>query len=319
MLLESTHPLIQDDLTRVNDTIRAHLNTDLALIRTVTDYIIQRKQRIRPVLVLVVARMLGEPNSRHHALAGAVELIHGALALHAEVGGKALAVDETPEMALLGDEVKILLGDLLYTGAFKQLVSLQDLPVTRIIAKATNVISQGEVMHLVASRESMLEEARYLEIIQAKTACLFEAAARGAAMLSATSPQIAQAMAELGLNLGIAYQLQSEIRAHRALARLLASDTEAMTARIRISLPIIHTLANCAPADIQRVRESLARGETRDLAEIIVSSDPMHAIAATARQANEALERAQAGLAILDDSEIKRALMDPRLRDSTDH
>ncbi len=142
-------------MERVDAIIRAHMNNDVALIRQVVEFILHGAERRRPALVLATARALGHGGERPHALAAAVELIHISLALHDDVteasGG---AADGAHEAALFGNAGNILLGDLLYTSAFRMIVDLDDMEVMRVLSDATNVIAEGEVAYREAARRA---------------------------------------------------------------------------------------------------------------------------------------------------------------------
>lgn len=335
MLPRQLHPLIEGDLAHVNAAIRDQLRTDLVLIQAAVEYIIQRPWRIRPAMTLMVARALGGFNAHHYALAGTVELIRGALALHGEVGesGGAAQVRGGAD-ALFGDDVKILLGDLLYTGAFKLTVSLRHLPATRVIATATNVIAQGEVMYLEASRHPALNTDRYLEIVRARTSKLFEAAAQGAAILCGAPAPVEQALSAFGLHYGTAYCLLSEIE--RVQTSLDAStrrsspiqdpsqaftqnpkdtkdtkDGEGLDVRVSIGLcwPVVHAMASVgkeeAGALCEQMRHNRQAFEQRILP-AIASSD---ALAQCRALADSELASARAALGVLPDSEFKTELL----------
>lgn len=306
MLSHLSYPQLQDDLGRVNAIIRQHLNTDLLLIHQAVTLIIGREDRVRPALVALVARALGEPNARHDALAAAVELIHSALALHCEVGEAQTSPSEREDAAgLFGDDVKILLGDLLYTGAFKATVSLRDLRASQVIAKATNVIAQGEVMAIEARREPQIDTSRHLQIVRAHTATLFEAATRGAAILSGAAPEIEETMAAFGMHLGMAHRLAAEIA---ELEQALADWTETPStsrARLEPSLPILHAIEQATPDEAERLRALLLEPTSQARAQILASVRSSNGLAYTRRVMDAELAQARQALESLADSDAK--------------
>jgi len=206
--------LIDADLAQVGTLIQQRLNTDVALIAYAAQHIAQSpEQRVRPALALVCGQALGNSGARQQVLAAAVELIHAALALHHEVD---LPAEQAP--AGLGNAPSVLLGDLLYTGAFRAIVELGDMRVLRVLADATNQVAEGSVMYQqtyqAADAPATADETgqQHLHITQARTASLFEAGARCAAILAAAPPEVEAALAAYGQSWGLVWQLSRESR-----------------------------------------------------------------------------------------------------------
>jgi len=240
LIPSSFFTLIDADLAQVGTLIQQGLNTDVALIAYAAQHIARSpEQRVRPALALVCAQALGDRGARQQALAAAVELIHAALALHHEVD---LPAEEAP--AGLGNAPSVLLGDLLYTGAFRAIVALGDMRVLRVLADATNQVAEGSVMFQQtyqtpdAPAQSDDNGERHLRITQARTASLFEAGARCAAILAGASPEVEAALAAYGQSWGLVWQLSRESRpdqpsgrpARLTHAALAAALTQAQTA-----------------------------------------------------------------------------------------
>lgn len=211
----SFFPLIEADLDQVGTLIQQGLNTDVALIAYAAQHIAHSpEQRVRPALALVCGHAMGARGARQQALAAAVELIHAALALHHEV-------DQSVEAAPvgLGNAPSVLLGDLLYTGAFRAIVALGDMRVLRVLADATNQVAEGSVMYRqtyqAAGVSTTADEtgSQHLRITLARTASLFEAGARCAAILAAAPPEAEAALAAYGQSWGLVWQLGRESRA----------------------------------------------------------------------------------------------------------
>ena len=202
---------LQHDMEQVNALIRRQFDSEVVLIRQVVEFILHGEERVRPALVLAAARALGHTGDRHYALAAAVELIHISLALHDGVteasGGGA---DAHSEGALFGNAGNILLGDLLYTGAFRMIVDLNDMDVMRVLSDATNVIAEGEVLYRVAREAPERDAARYLDIVSRRRAKLFEAGAQCMAILHRATPEVCEAFARFGLHVGMAHALRTE-------------------------------------------------------------------------------------------------------------
>ncbi|MDX5408600.1 MAG: polyprenyl synthetase family protein [Thauera sp.] len=209
----TSHPAwLQHDMEQVNALIRAQLNSEVVLIGQVVDFILHASERVRPALVLAAARALGDGGERAYALAAAVELIHISLALHDDVteasGGGA---DAYSAGAMFGNAGNILLGDLLYTGAFRMIVDLQDMEVMRVLSNATNAIAEGEVRYRVARGEpAACSPEDWLDIARQRRARLFEAGAECMAILVGAAPSARMALADFGRHVGMAHTLETE-------------------------------------------------------------------------------------------------------------
>lgn len=209
-----SHPAwLQHDMEQVNARIRRQLNSEVVLIGQVVDFILHASERVRPALVLAAARALGGGGERACALAAAVELIHISLALHDDVteasGGGA---DAHSAGAMFGNAGNILLGDLLYTGAFRMIVDLQDMEVMRVLSNATNAIAEGEVRYRVARGEpAACTPEDWLDIAGQRRARLFEAGAECMAILLGAPPAARQALAGFGRHVGMAQTLETEV------------------------------------------------------------------------------------------------------------
>lgn len=202
---------LQNDMERVNALIRAQFDSEVVLIRQVVNLILHGGERTRPALVLAAARALGYSGERQYALAAAVELIHISLALHDGVteasGGGA---DAHSEGALFGNAGNILLGDLLYTGAFRMIVDLDDMAVMRVLSDATNVIAEGEVMYRAARDAGECSAAAYLDIVSRRRARLFEAGVECMAMVHGAAAATRAALKSFGAHVGMAYALRTD-------------------------------------------------------------------------------------------------------------
>ena len=202
---------LQHDMEQVNALIRRQFDSEVVLIRQVVEFILHGEERVRPALVLAAARALGHTGDRHYALAAAVELIHISLALHDGVteasGGGA---DAHSEGALFGNAGNILLGDLLYTGAFRMIVDLNDMDVMRVLSDATNVIAEGEVMYRAARVAPVRDAERHLNIVSRRRAKLFEAGAQCMAILHRATPEVSETFARFGQHVGMAHALRTE-------------------------------------------------------------------------------------------------------------
>ena len=185
MTIDFLAPVIGADMAAVDRVLRSSLDSDVVLIRQVADYIIAGGgKRLRPALLLLTAGATGYRGTHHHVLAAVVEMIHTATLLHDDVVDEsALRRGHPTANAQFGNAASVLVGDFLYSRAFQMMVALERPRVLEILAETTNAIAQGEVLQLMNAGDADLDENAYMNVIQRKTARLFEAAARLGAVL----------------------------------------------------------------------------------------------------------------------------------------
>ena len=201
--------LVSGDLNRVNAVILERMQSEVALIPELAGHLIAGGgKRMRPMLTLACAALLDYQGARHHKLAAAVEFIHTATLLHDDVvDGSGLRRGRRTANIIWGNPASVLVGDFLFSRSFELMVEDGSLKVLKILSRASSVIAEGEVNQLTAQRRIETSEDHYLEIISAKTAALFAAACRIAAVVAERDEEVEQALDAYGRNLGIAFQL----------------------------------------------------------------------------------------------------------------
>ena len=209
MDLSAIRAPVQEDVRAVDELILRRLESSVVLINQIGHYIVSSGgKRLRPLLVLLSARACGYTESRHLDAAAIVEFIHTATLLHDDVvDGSDLRRNRDTANAVWGNEASVLVGDFLYSRAFEMMVDVGSMRLMDVMARATNRIAEGEVLQLLNTNDADTDESRYMEVIQRKTATLFEAGTRLGAILAAAPPEVEDAMARFGLHLGIAFQL----------------------------------------------------------------------------------------------------------------
>src|SRR6476469_7261771 len=201
--------LVGSDMNGVNAVILERMQSKVALIPELAGHLIAGGgKRMRPMLTLASASLLGYPGTRHHKLAASVEFIHTATLLHDDVvDGSGLRRGRRTANIIWGNPASVLVGDFLFSRAFELMVEDGSLKVLRILSHASAVIAEGEVEQLTAQRRVETKEEHYLDIIAAKTAALFAAACRIAAIVAERDQAAEEALDAYGRNLGIAFQL----------------------------------------------------------------------------------------------------------------
>jgi octaprenyl-diphosphate synthase len=264
-------PVLAADLAEVDRVIRARLTSEVALVSTVADYIIAAGgKRMRPVLLLLMARALGYDGRWHHQLAAVIEFIHTATLLHDDVVDESeLRRGRKTANAAFGNAASVLVGDFLYSRAFQMMVEADDMRVMRVLADATNVIAEGEVLQLMNCNDPDVDEQRYLQVIRYKTAKLFEAAAQVGAILCRAPSAAEEAAAEYGRRLGTAFQLIDDVLDYSGVTDEIGKNVGDDLREGKPTLPLLHAMARGTAAERAMIREAIAQGHTERFDEIM--------------------------------------------------
>jgi octaprenyl-diphosphate synthase len=270
-----TIPLLQaalrDDLQAVDGVLREALHSDVGLIGRIADHIIAGGgKRLRPALLLLVAQACGYRDAHQHTLAAVIEMIHTATLLHDDVVDESsLRRGHDTANAIFGNSASVLVGDFLYSRAFQLMVTVDNTRVFQILAAATNIIAEGEVMQLINSGNPEIDEMTYRDVIQRKTAKLFEAAARLGAVLGGAAPPLEEALARYGMHLGTAFQLIDDVLDytgdHAAIGKNLGDDL----AEGKPTLPLIRALAVGSPQEAALIRSAVKAGGLADFRPVL--------------------------------------------------
>jgi len=204
---------ISDDMKAVDAVIRARLNSDVVLIRTVGDYIIGAGgKRMRPALLLMIANALGYRGERHHLLAAVVEFIHTSTLLHDDVVDESdLRRGRSTANAVFGNAASVLVGDYLYSRSFEMMVEADSMRIMQVLSQATTIIAEGEVLQLLNVHDPDVSIERYMQVVRYKTAKLFEAACQVGAIIAGADSAQEEAAAAYGRHIGTAFQLVDDV------------------------------------------------------------------------------------------------------------
>ncbi len=255
----------------VDGVIRARLDSGVLLIRQVAEYIVGGGgKRLRPMLLLLSAGAFGYRGAHRHELAAVVEFIHTATLLHDDVVDESeLRRGRATGNALFGNATAVLVGDFVYSRAFQMMVEVDSLRVLRVLADATNVIAEGEVMQLMSCHNPDVEEKRYLEVIRYKTAKLFEAATRLGAILGSAPRNQEDAIADYGTHLGTAFQLVDDVLDYSGDQAVIGKNLGDDLAEGKPTLPLIYSIKHGTPQQAQLVRRAIEHGGRDELAAVI--------------------------------------------------
>ncbi|MGH8268672.1 MAG: polyprenyl synthetase family protein, partial [Steroidobacteraceae bacterium] len=251
----------------------------------------------------------GHRPQAHVEAAAFIEFIHTATLLHDDVvDGSSLRRGRDTANQVFGNQASVLVGDFVYSRAFQMMASLTSQPVMEIMADATNVIAEGEVMQLMNAHDPDTTEQRYLEVIYRKTAKLFEAGAEVAAVLAGSPEQVRQALAAYGRHLGTAYQLVDDVLDYRSNPAERGKNLGDDLAEGKPTLPLIYAMRNGNPAQRDAIRIAIEKGDLAQLEPIIAAIESTGGLEYAARLAKESAEQALLSLKLLPGSVYKEGL-----------
>jgi octaprenyl-diphosphate synthase len=299
-------------MQRVDAVIRERLASRVALIDQISGYIIGAGgKRIRPRLVLLFAEALGFEGPQRYELAAIVEFIHTATLLHDDVVDEsALRRGRATANAMFGNAASVLVGDFLYSRAFQMMVSVNSMRVLDVLADATNVIAEGEVLQLMNMHDPDLAVADYLRVIRFKTAKLFEASARLGAVLAGAPPALEEACAEFGRSLGTAFQLVDDLLDYDGNSDELGKNVGDDLREGKPTLPLLLAMERGDAAQRALIRHAIEEGELQKLPEILRIVRDTGALDATRQAAQAEADKARATLEALPPSRAKDALLE---------
>jgi len=309
--LEDLKKLTDSDMLRVNQVISDHLASDVVLINQLSQHIIlSGGKRLRPMLVILTARACGYQGEDDALLAAVVEFIHTATLLHDDVVDDSdMRRGKQTASTIWGNEAAVLVGDYLYSRAFQMMIKSRSMVIMDLLANTTNIIAQGEVLQLLNIRDPDTTEDKYQEVIYAKTACLFEAAARIGALLGKVDNAREQALQAYGKHLGIAFQLIDDALDYSAESEELGKNVGDDLAEGKPTLPLIRAMEVGDANQKKLIRDAIESGRIERFDEINRVIEDTGALQYTLSQAQAEAAAAKNAIAELDDSEYRQALM----------
>jgi len=310
MGIDTVNELIASERKAVDTLIRHRLQSDVVLINQLANYIINSGgKRLRPILVILAAKAYDYQGSYHCQLAAVIEFIHTATLLHDDVvDASALRRGKETANAIWGNEASVLVGDFLYSRSFQMMVEVGDGRIMEILANATNVIAEGEVMQLLNCHEPDTPESLYLEVIRYKTAKLFEAAMQIGAVLAGRSDHEIEQLGLYGMHLGTAFQLIDDVLDYSASSDVIGKNIGDDLAEGKPTLPLIHTMRAGSIAQANVVRDAIQHGGRDKIQEVIQAINDTGALNYTTQIAEKEIEKAIAALHVLPRSPYKEAL-----------
>lgn len=290
--------LIAGDMAEVDRVIAKRLDSGAPLVGEVSKYIISAGgKRLRPALLLLMTGALGYTGSQRFNLAAVVEFIHTATLLHDDVVDESTLRRGRPTAnESFGNPASVLVGDFLYSRAFQMMLDADDKRVMQILAEATNVIAEGEVLQLMNVNDASLDEAAYLRVIRSKTAKLFEASTQLAAVLAGSDRQTEAACVAYGQALGTAFQVIDDVLDYAGDATETGKNLGDDLREGKATLPLILAMQRATPGESATIRSAIEAGDARQLSQIVDIVRRSGALDATHAAAAAEAQRAMAAL-----------------------
>lgn len=302
---------IANDMKAVDAVIRARLNSDVVLIRTIGDYIVGAGgKRMRPAMLLMMANALGYRGSNHHLLAAVVEFIHTATLLHDDVVDESdLRRGRSTANAVFGNAASVLVGDYLYSRSFEMMVESNSMPAMSVLSAATTVIAEGEVLQLLNVHDPDVSMDRYLQVVRYKTAKLFEAATQVGAIVGGATPEQETAAAAYGRHIGTAFQLIDDVLDYGGDAEALGKNVGDDLREGKPTMPLIRVMEVGTAQQKQLIQDAIKTGEA-DFAAVAQAIHDTQALEFTRQAAVTESELARQALASLPVSVHQQSLLE---------
>ncbi len=302
---------ISDDMKAVDAIIRARLNSEVVLVRTIGDYIVGAGgKRMRPAMVLMIANALGYHGKNHHLLAAVVEFIHTATLLHDDV------VDESDMRrgrrtanAVFGNAASVLVGDYLYSRSFEMMVETGSMAAMSVLSGATTVIAEGEILQLLNVHDPDVSMDRYLQVVRYKTAKLFEAAAQVGAIVAGATSEQEQAAAAYGRHVGTAFQLIDDVLDYSGDVQALGKNVGDDLREGKPTMPLIRVMETGSAGQRQLIQDAIRTGEA-DFEAVARAIHDTEALEYTRRAAREEADLARQALSVYPASANRDSLLE---------
>ncbi|MBW2185465.1 MAG: octaprenyl diphosphate synthase [Desulfuromonadales bacterium C00003068] len=310
--MEQVLQMLDSEMSLVEKQFKHDLDSEVLLIRKVGEYVLASGgKRMRPMLVLLAARLTGYQGDKHIGVASVVEFIHTATLLHDDVVDSAnLRRGEASANSVWGNEASVLVGDFLFSKSFSLMVRTGSLAILQALSDATTMMAEGEVLQLISTCDLDLTEERYMQVVRDKTAVLIAAACRCGGVLSGVDEEQEQALSDFGMHLGIAFQFMDDALDYVAdqaeFGKACGHDLE----EGKMTLPLIETLRKCTAEEREMVADVVEKEllSDEDLAGVTQLIHSYNGIDYTRVRAKELIEKAKKCLDVFDASETKSAL-----------
>ena len=309
--LEAIRAVIEADMQAIDGVIRQRLASDVVLINQISSYIIGAGgKRLRPALVALSGNLAGAPPPHMHEMAAVIEFIHTATLLHDDVVDESdLRRGRQTANAAFGNAASVLVGDFLYSRAFEMMVEVGSMRVMGVMAEATNVISEGEVLQLMNVHNADTDEESYLKVVRYKTAKLFEAACRIGAILGQASARDEEALAAYGIHVGTAFQLIDDVLDYSGDISETGKNVGDDLTEGKPTLPLIFAMREGNAVQRELIRNAIEQGGKSNMEAVVAAIHETGAIDYARQAAHREATTAADAIAHFPDSVYRAALL----------
>ncbi len=309
MLIQDVFTAYKDDLQKVENCINDNVSSEIKLIPEVVHHLIDSGgKRFRPLLLLISASICGCRNERRFPMAAVMEFIHTGTLLHDDVIDRAsMRRGSTSANKIYGNAISILVGDFLCFKSFTLMTEIGNLDILKLISEMGDIMSEGEVFQLTKCGDINLTEEEYFNIIEKKTAVLISASCAAGAILESASPEKLEALAQFGLNAGMAFQITDDVLDYMAKGKEFGKSIGKDMEEGKITLPLILALKQSTDEEKNKIREIIARkkGSKKDARVILGLIQKYNGIDSSLKIAAGYINEAKSQLSIFSDCSEK--------------
>lgn len=309
-LVKALFAPIAEDMAAVDAIIRKELDSDVPRMREIGEHITSAGgKRMRPALLMLICRALGYEGELHRYLGATIELLHTATLMHDDVVDEsAMRRGKPTANAIWGNGVAVLVGDFLYTRSFQMMIRSGNLRVMEALADAANTLAEGEVVQMVNAHDPTVDEARYFQVIERKTACLFEAGAKMAAAVADCSEAEEAAVKTYAMALGNAFQIVDDMLDYTGVAADIGKNLGADLREGKVTLPLLYARLATTPENRALIDEAIRLGDGPfdKISQIVIECG---ALEQCRQRAQQELEKGKNALLQLTPSIFRNALL----------
>ncbi|MDB9938621.1 polyprenyl synthetase family protein [Candidatus Thioglobus sp.] len=304
------HALMKSDLVMMDEILVNRLDSNVDLISQMSQYIINSGgKRIRPLLLLLCARATNYKGDYHHSMAVVIELIHTATLLHDDVvDSSSIRRGHETANELWGNAPSVLVGDFLYSRAFEIMVEPNSMQIMKILSKATNQISEGEVLQLLSIKNANVSQTEYFEVIERKTACLFKAACQIAGILAESNKNVINRLGSFGMHLGNAFQIIDDTLDYESNSSVIGKEVGDDLSEGKVTLPMIYALENTKGSEKATLSNAITNADSSNIDNIINILLSVNAFEYSRKVAKNESTKALKFLEVIPNSEYRSAL-----------
>ena len=304
------HALMKSDLVMMDEILVNRLDSNVDLISQMSQYIINSGgKRIRPLLLLLCARATNYKGDYHHSMAVVIELIHTATLLHDDVvDSSSIRRGHETANELWGNAPSVLVGDFLYSRAFEIMVEPNSMQIMKILSKATNQISEGEVLQLLSIKNANVSQTEYFEVIERKTACLFKAACQIAGILAESNKNVINGLGSFGMHLGNAFQIIDDTLDYESNSSVIGKEVGDDLSEGKVTLPMIYALENTKGTEKATLSNAITNADSSNIDNIVNILLSVNAFEYSRKVAKNESTKALKFLEVIPNSEYRSAL-----------